>query len=218
MKLRIFLFSTAVLCVALSFIFCCSPHQSTLPTADEVSDVAEQHNKATTTIATTAASTIDPQNFDANLLASLISDKINELRRAKTRCPLLRPNDILAAAANEQSRYVTQKGDLTHEQTGSANRNKHTVLDRVRLYGGSFTPVGENLLFQGFKRRVYDDGREIILYPSYDEMAKQMVRGWQNSKPHYANIIECDFNNSGVAVMYSAKKNGIFAAQVFGGN
>ena len=95
MKLRIFLFSTAVLCVALSFIFCCSPHQATLPTADEVSDVEEQHNEATTTIAATAASTIDPQNFDADLLASLVSDKINELRRTK---PVMSGNRALSKA------------------------------------------------------------------------------------------------------------------------
>ncbi len=215
MKPLFFSLCLLLLCSGSVWVFSCTSPNSP--------DPANVHNEVLpppteTVVPTNPLSTIDPLSFDADLLTSLVADKINELRRTKTRCPSLHNDAILASAADEQSRYVTQKGNLSHEQTGSSNRNKQTVLDRVRLYGGAFTPVGENLLFQGFKRRVYDDGRELILYPTYDEMARQMVKGWQNSKPHYANIIDCSFNNSGVAVMYSAKKDGIFAAQVFGGN
>lgn len=163
----------------------------------------------------TAQSVIDPNNFDAQLLSSLLHDKVNALRSSKTRYKALKKDDILAMAAFEQSDYVTQKGALSHEQPG--NKTKYTVLDRVKLFGGSFSPVGENLLFQGFKRRIYDNGKEVVLYPTYDEMATQMVKGWQKSKPHYKNIIEPEYTHGGVAVTYSAKKEGIFAAQVFGG-
>ncbi len=165
--------------------------------------------------AVTANSTINPDNFDADLLASLVQDKINALRTSKTRCKALKKDEVLAAAALEQSNYVTQKGSLSHEQAG--NKSKHTVLDRVKLFGGGFSPVGENLLFQGFKKRTYDTGKVVVLYPTYDEIATQMVKGWQKSKPHYSNIIECDFTHGAVAVTYSAQKEGVFAAQVFGG-
>lgn len=185
------------------------------PSDGDTTTIQATELPAIAVVPATATSIIDPRDFDANLLSSLVFDKINGLRSSKKCCAILVKQDILASAADEQSRYVTQKGTLSHEQVG--DRTKHTVLDRVKLYGGAFTPVGENLLFQGFKRRIYDDGREILLYPTYDEMATQMVKGWQKSKPHYENIMDCSFNCSGVAVTYSAKKDGIFAAQVFGG-
>lgn len=157
-------------------------------------------------------SVIDPNNIDTDLLKSLVHEKVNAVRRSKG-CTVLAVDALLDEAAAEQAGYVTQRGSLSHEQPSP---EKADVMKRVKLVGGKFSPVGENLLYQGFVHRI-ENGRERILYPTYEEMAKDMVKGWTKSKPHYTNMIDRDFRYAGTAVSYSYKKGGFFAAQVFGG-
>lgn len=158
------------------------------------------------------SSVIDPNNIDTDLLKSLVHEKVNAVRRSKG-CAVLDTDALLDEAAAEQAGYVTQRGSLSHEQPSPEKAN---VMKRVKLVGGKFVPVGENLLYQGFVHRT-ENGHERILYPTYEEMAKDMVKGWTKSKPHYANMIDREFKYAGTAVSYSYKKGGFFAAQVFGG-
>ncbi len=164
----------------------------------------------------TSSTKIDPDNLDQEMLAELIRQKVNAFRKTKKLAPLA--NDpILSKAAIDQCDYVTQKGSLSHEQTPGP---KHTVLDRIKYYEGAYYLVGENLIYHGFKHRVTDTGNrqfETIIYPTYDEAADQIVKGWIKSKPHLANLVEPNYKYVGTHVEYSAKKGGLFSAQVFAG-
>lgn len=159
---------------------------------------------------------IDPNNLDIDLLSELIRQKVNIFRKTK-KLSHLADDPILSKAAKDQCDYVTQKGSLTHEQTPGP---KYTVLDRIKYYEGSYYLVGENLIYHGFRHRITDTGSrqyETILYPTYDEAAEQIVKGWIKSKPHLANLVEPNYKYVGTYVEYSPRKGGLFSAQVFAG-
>ncbi|MGB0840047.1 MAG: CAP domain-containing protein [Chitinophagales bacterium] len=156
--------------------------------------------------------TISPNKFDQALLEELIHEKVNEIR-AKKRKSTLDTDVILRKAATEQSRYVKVKRKLTHNQT---NAEKRTVMDRVLYYKGSkFKSVGENLAYVGFTVEIQGKKRK-ILYPTYEEMAEEIVWGWVKSKPHYKNMLRANYNHVGTSALYDVRKGGVYATQVFG--
>lgn len=156
---------------------------------------------------------IDVSNFDAQLLQRLVEEGINEVRAKKKRSTLSEKT-TLQRAADEQMRYVVAKNKLMHEQN---NRAKKGVRDRVELHNGRFKIVGENLAYIGFLIEKTGKKRAVIP-PTYTEAADRLVKGWVKSSGHYKNLINSEFQYEGLAVGLDKKQEGVFAAQVFGGN
>lgn len=157
-------------------------------------------------------SRITPSNFNAELLATLVHQKINEIRR-RHRKSSLQIDNVLKQAADEQTHYVMRKRSLTHYQRSG---QKKTVLDRVKYYGGhEFMSSGENLQYIGIARQI--SGRHTtLLFPSYHEMADDIVKGWVQSRGHYKNLIDGEFQFVGTSIRYEPKTYRVYATQVFG--
>lgn len=178
---------------------------STRPTT-----VAVNQESVATERGITSASTINPNDFDEYLLAYLVEEGINKLRKQKG-LNSLSQNDILQQAAATQNSYVQQKEKLVHEQKKGSLK---TVSDRVGHHGGSFRLVGENLQLAGFV--VYTQGRKSwVEYTSYQDVADEMVKNWVKSKGHYKNLVHQDFKQVGTAVMFNADRSGIYCTQVY---
>lgn len=181
-----------------------------------VQSMAMSQHRALPIIAKNAAlpsDRIDVSNFDAQLLQRLVEEGINEVRAKKKRSTLSEKT-TLQRAADEQMRYVVAKNKLMHEQN---NRAKKDVRDRVELHNGRFKIVGENLAYIGFLIEKAGKKRTVIP-PTYTEAANRLVKGWVKSSGHYKNLINSEFQYEGLAVGLDKKQEGVFAAQVFGGN
>jgi uncharacterized protein YkwD len=105
----------------------------------------------------------------------------------------LRWNDVLAAAAREQSRDMAKHNYLAH-----AGSDDSTVAARAEAQGYRWRHIGENIAAgQGTAERV--------------------VQGWLSSPGHCANIMNDDFTEMGAAYAYDkGSQAGIYWTQVFG--
>lgn len=147
------------------------------------------------------------QNIEIDLvkLNTELTSIINNHRKQK-KLNILQKNDLLEKAALDQSEYVFLNQKLTHEQN---NKNKKNVIDRVRFYKGKFSIAGENLLYISIFPKKYSD-KEI------ESLAFRMFTQWKNSPGHYQNIINSEFDSTGIQFKIDSKNKKIYATQVFG--
>ncbi|MDK2771569.1 MAG: CAP domain-containing protein [Flavobacterium sp.] len=152
-------------------------------------------------------SSLIAQNIDIDLvkLNTELSSIINNHRKSK-KLNNLEKTDVLEKAAFDQAEYISSKQKLTHEQNLA---NKKNVFDRVKLYNGKFSTVGENLLSIPIFPKKYSD-QEI------ESLAYRMFTQWKNSSGHYQNIINSEFDSGGIQFKIDTKNKKIFAVQVFG--
>jgi len=150
-------------------------------------------------------------SFDAELLAFMVEERINDKRVAKKR-NVLQADPVLWRAADDHNNYMLTKGKLTHDQKG---KDKKNVKDRVTFYNGEFEIVGENIQFMGFNVMTTKKKKTILL-PTYEEAADNIAKNWIKSKGHYQNLIKKEFEYVGTAMSLDLEQNGIYATQVFG--
>lgn len=112
---------------------------------------------------------IDPKNFNANLLAEAILDEINELRRQDKLDDLV-SHDILIRAAQDQAGYMGKVMTVTYENKG---KKKATTAKRAALYGGSKN-VEEILYTLAIKK-----GKNAY---TYKQLANELAQKWYKSK------------------------------------
>ncbi|MBK8442890.1 MAG: CAP domain-containing protein [Sphingobacteriales bacterium] len=160
------------------------------------------------------ATQIDPTDFDALRLERLIEEEVNRIRRQKNK-PELYNDGLLQEAAYIQAAYCAEQRKLTHSQR---SKRYDTLGERVVTAGGTeddYQLLGENLAFNGFT--ILTEGKRITLIaPTYEEIAKEMVAGWMDSKGHRENLLNKKFTHAGISVVYDDALKGIVGAQVFG--
>ena len=61
-----------------------------------------------------------------------------------------------------------------------------------------------------------NDRKGTITVTDYQQAAFEFVIGWKNSKGHYKNLINPDYNITGIAVSYDPKTQALYAVQTFG--
>jgi uncharacterized protein YkwD len=179
------------------------PSEASLPAKSTVGPPARN---------TLADGRMDLAAIDFDLLDRLVAEEINKVRQAR-RVESLVMEAVLTQAAREQTNYQIRINRLSH---GQADVQKRTVRDRVKLFGGDFRSLGENVLFQGMRIRT-QNGVSEVLTNSYRSTAKEMVTSWVESPDHYRNLISPDFQFVGTATGYSPQRKALFATQVFGG-
>jgi|TARA_B110000908_G_scaffold79258_1_gene94997 uncharacterized protein YkwD len=157
---------------------------------------------------------IDVNNLDEDKLELLILEKVNELRKNK-RKPLLVKNSILGLAATNQANFLKKNKQLVHNQK---SRKTRTPMDRTDFYGGKFRYVGENIAYTYLYERVKGaiNKRNSTVLWSYEATADYFYQLWKNSKTHYKNLVDEDFNLSQIRFSYDSKTNRIYGVQVFG--
>ncbi len=115
--------------------------------------------------------------------AQAVVDLINT-ERASAGCPPLQVNSKLVAAAQGHSEDMALNDFFSH--TGS---NGSSFIDRIEAQGYSWSTGGENIA-AGYTT------------------AASAVDGWMNSDGHRANILNCNFEETGVGYYYLANDTG----------
>ena len=76
----------------------------------------------------------------------------------------------------------------------------------------------ENIAYTYLYERVKGaiDKRKSIVLWSYEATAEYFFQLWKNSKTHYKNLIDEDFNLSQIRFSFDAKTSRIYGVQIFG--
>jgi len=157
---------------------------------------------------------IDYKNIDYNYLEQLIKIGIDSLRAEKD-VHALANDSILYLAAQDHATYFLKNGYTAHFQND--NPEKKTPHQRIQFYGGDYLMTGENVanayLFIPVTSNFRKEPKEI---KNYKDAALEFVLGWQKSKGHYKNLINSEYNITGLAVSYNSKTQALYAVQTFG--
>ncbi|MGB1103047.1 MAG: CAP domain-containing protein [Crocinitomicaceae bacterium] len=166
----------------------------------------------------TPADIIDPGHVNIKYLEHLIKIKIDSVRNDYDCAPLVN-DSILYMAARHHANYMQQNGRLTHYEDN--NEDYKTPQHRVSFYGAPHYLVGENVLKtrandnvkSKVKKNVSRKGYIYFNTNSYGGLADNIVSGWVNSEGHFKNIINPNYQVTGLAVGY--KDGQIYACQKF---
>ncbi len=154
---------------------------------------------------------VDINNVNEKQLEHLIKTKIDSVRISHN-CKKLYNDSILYLASKYHSDYMNKAGYISHFQE---NQITKTPEDRVRYFGGNFVMTGENVLFTTLSVKTKPQ-YSAIKTETYEQVANAMMLSWVNSKGHFKNIINCDFQITGLSISFDKTKNRIYACQVFG--
>lgn len=100
-------------------------------------------------------------------------------------------NDNLAAAAQEQARYLSNKKSISHNGAHGS-----TPASRAKKHGYRWSYVGENIA-------------------KGQESPEEVMKSWMNSPSHCRNIMSGNYTEFGAAVVL-AKNGQLIWVQVFG--
>lgn len=149
---------------------------------------------------------VDLNKFDQELLNACILKEVNALRTRKRQDTLV--NDpVLVQAAQDQAKYMAANNQIGH---GQKSKIKGSPYKRVIFYGGAHNTVGENVQAYDLENAIKKSKGRL----TYERLAKDLVKTWEKSKPHYENLIEPSYANIGHG--FTIKDGKLFAAEVFG--
>ena len=149
---------------------------------------------------------VDPKNFNQELLNDYILKEVNTLRKRKRLDTLI--NDlVLEKAALDQAQYMAAEQVIGH---GQKSKVKGSPYKRVLFYEGAHNDVGENVQAFDLAKALKKSKNRL----TYDRLARDIVKVWIKSKPHYANLLEPKYAN--VGHQFALKDGVLFACEVFG--
>ncbi len=150
-------------------------------------------------------------------LEHLIKIKIDSVRFAHDCQPLVN-DSILYIAAEHHSNFMQINKRLTHYEDESPTTNSPQL--RAEFYGAKNYFVGENVLktkvnanIKSKKAKVSGNKARVIHTNTYGSLATSIVYGWVNSPGHFKNIINPEYQITGVSI--NSKGGTIFACQKF---
>lgn len=160
------------------------------------------------------AQKIDYKNIDYPYLEQLIKIGIDSLR-AERKLDALYTDSILYLAAENHSAYLLKTDNTGHNQPENPELN--TPNQRIQYFGGNYMATAENVakifIFIPLKS---SDGKGTVNLTDYQQAAYEFVIGWKNSKGHYRNLMNVDYNITGISVSYNPKTQALYAVQTFG--
>ncbi len=118
--------------------------------------------------------------------------ELTNKERAKENLPLLKINPVLSRVARAHSANMAKTGMFEHVLEGK------TPSDRVKSAGYRFALCGEN-----------------IFWTEGMFAADEIMKGWMDSKPHKANILNKRFTEIGIGAARTGKGE-FYYTQVFG--
>ena len=159
---------------------------------------------------------IIPSSIDLKFLEHLTKLQIDSVRKSYKLNALI--NDrVLYSAAIDHAKYLREKNTLGHFQPD--NKTKKTPQDRIDYYGAKDILAGENVIeiyIHTNTRFKKDPTSSTHVVSTYQQAAHEMMTGWINSPPHFANIITKDYALTGMGIEYDSLTQSIRGVQVFG--
>lgn len=155
---------------------------------------------------------IDGSNVNMKLLEHEVKILVDSTRRANNLPPLFN-DSILYVASQHHSGYLVKKGALSHKEV--EHKTFYSPQDRANYYG---TPksyyVGENIAYTLYNSKVNVKGK-IFRTNDYREIARSLVESWIHSKGHFKNMINPEYQITGLAIGVDPEKKRIYACQKF---
>jgi len=149
-------------------------------------------------------------NFNIKFLEYLLKKEIDSVRESH-KLDILINDSILYLASLDQSEYLTKQKELTHFQKN--NPAKFSPQNRADYYGANNYRVGENVLFTTVNQYILL--QELIDADVYKSIAHSMMLLWVNSPGHFANIINAEYDITGVSISFDSETNRLYATQAF---
>jgi uncharacterized protein YkwD len=142
-----------------------------------------------------------PANAFERRAEALIAAGINDQRaRYAAGAPSIATNPILTEIAEQRSRDMAAGAAFSHTD----DQGRFIAADLVRAQMGSYGAIGENIMMQGGSRNL-----------DAAAFARTAVEGWMQSPGHRRNILDPDYDSSGIGVAVAGDR--IYATQVFWG-
>lgn len=154
---------------------------------------------------------IKHHEINTAFLEHLIKVGIDSVRNAHDCEPLIN-DSILYVASKHHSDYMQSVGKISHEET---NKKTRTPQMRAEFYGAKNYGVGENVLFTYYNETVRGKGKKLHHNYTYKALAHNIVIAWVNSPGHFKNIINCDYQITGLSFTTDKKTKRIYVCQKF---
>jgi uncharacterized protein YkwD len=151
---------------------------------------------ATTTAAATDSKKLNPP--DLKRAADHIADMTNEVREHHG-VKHVNFNSELTRAAEYFAKYMASTDKYSHTADGKS------PSQRAEDHGYDYCLVSENIAY------VYSSTGFNI-----EDLAEDLVRGWQDSPEHRKNMLDRAVTEIGVAVAHSTKTGNYYGVQMFG--
>lgn len=149
--------------------------------------------------------TIDPENYDKELLNATLFHMTNKYRAAKKKS-VLKYSDYFTTSAYGHSSDMARKDFFSHK---SPIRKKRTMLKRVELAGlKNYKYLSENIAYKSVRGMTYYELAEYFVFDS-----------WHNSAGHRKNMLSNEIRYAGCGIAFTpSKKFGwlAYATQNFG--
>ena len=151
-------------------------------------------------------------NINQELVNKLFLNHLNNHRLSLNLKPL-KQNEKLNLAAKDHSEFMSVKNELTHFQLSDSKKEPY---NRVVYYKGNFKSVGENITETPIKS-AFTIKDKTLKIQTYEDLSFALYYAWKNSPPHYENMINPEFENSGIYVCLASTMDKLYTANVFGG-
>ena len=151
--------------------------------------------------------------YDAAFLEGLVQEQIDDFRKSKE-LPVFKHDEVLTAAAVDQTLFMSKTGKITHSQPSP---KKDTPFNRVMFYDGMHGKVGENCykLIVGTMAKLPGETKKTKL-KSYQNVAKAIAQGWINSDDGSKILTNLKYVNYGISIALNEKDKSIIATHVVG--
>ena len=151
--------------------------------------------------------TVDPTNFDFELINAALFHLSNIERINKGKKPLFYFNDLELAAKIHSTEMVKHH---FFDHINSKNKKYKTPADRIFLFNSKYRTVGENIVSNnlikytgvnleytisqrdGATQYLNADGEELE-YTNYIDLALKLTKQWMDSAPHKKNILNSNY-------------------------
>ena len=159
---------------------------------------------------------IDPKNFNHKLFEKTLHGKINQYRKENGLRPLIN-NSSIYKVANDQNVYLKTKKEITHDQNVTGKR---TVQERLVHYVNvKRYSVGENIartfVLKPTKNYLRNGTTKSSVANTYEEAADYMLNAWIQSQFHRENLLNANYQLSGIASYFNPRNMSLTAVQVF---
>jgi uncharacterized protein YkwD len=132
---------------------------------------------------------------------ALIVAGINDQRaQYAAGAPPLAANPALTEIAEQRSRAMAAGAAFSHTDA----QGRFIAADLVKAQMGPYGAIGENIMMEGGLRK-FDAAA----------FARSAVEGWMQSHGHRRNILDLDYDSSGIGVAVMGDK--VYATQIFWG-
>jgi uncharacterized protein YkwD len=151
--------------------------------------------------------------YSAAFLEGLVQEQIDVFRKSKN-LPDFKKDEILTAAAVDQTTFIAKDGKVSHEQPSA---KKETPFKRVMSYDGMHGKVGENCfkLIVGTTTKLPEASNKIKL-KSYQNVASAIAQGWIHSEDGSKILSDLKYVNYGISIAFNEKDKSIVATHVVG--